>query len=60
MQFDHLLRFINELSGRVDLDDTLQYAEALCLWAGKRGEQCIPEPVEEEMVLIEGPERDEN
>ncbi|XP_052490565.1 uncharacterized protein LOC105792852 isoform X3 [Gossypium raimondii] len=42
MDFDTLLRFINELSGRVDLDATLRDAEALCICAGEKGADCIP------------------
>ncbi|MBA0672471.1 hypothetical protein Goklo_023857 [Gossypium klotzschianum] len=42
MDFDTLLRFINELSGRIDLDATLRDAEALCICAGEKGADCIP------------------
>ncbi|TYH08033.1 hypothetical protein E1A91_A08G265500v1 [Gossypium mustelinum] len=42
MDFDTLIRFINELSGRIDLDATLRDAEALCICAGERGADCIP------------------
>ncbi|TYH60496.1 hypothetical protein ES332_D08G297000v1 [Gossypium tomentosum] len=42
MDFDTLLRFINELSGRIDLDATLRDAEALCIFAGEKGADCIP------------------
>ncbi|KAH9532856.1 hypothetical protein CY35_18G021400 [Sphagnum magellanicum] len=41
MEFDTLLKFINELSGHLDLDSTLQDAEALCLFAGEKGAACI-------------------
>ncbi|KAH6818459.1 RabGAP/TBC domain-containing protein [Perilla frutescens var. frutescens] len=33
MDFDTLLKFINELSGQIDLDATLREAEALCICA---------------------------
>ncbi|KAK5814007.1 TBC1 domain family member 15 [Gossypium arboreum] len=42
MDFDTLIRFINELSGWIDLDATLRDAEALCICAGERGADCIP------------------
>ncbi|XP_009593350.1 uncharacterized protein [Nicotiana tomentosiformis] len=42
MDFDTLLKFINELSGQIDLDATLREAEALFICAGENGEACIP------------------
>lgn len=42
MDFDTLLKFINELSGRIDLDATLRDAEALCICAGENGAASIP------------------
>ncbi|KAK4420197.1 TBC1 domain family member 15 [Sesamum alatum] len=42
MDFDTLLKFINELSGQIDLDGTLREAEALCICAGENGAACIP------------------
>ncbi|XP_044471574.1 TBC1 domain family member 15 isoform X2 [Mangifera indica] len=42
MDFDTLLKFINELSGRIDLDAILRDAEALCICAGENGAACIP------------------
>ncbi|CAN4113035.1 unnamed protein product [Withania somnifera] len=42
MDFDTLLKFINELSGHINLDTTLREAEALCICAGENGEACIP------------------
>ncbi|KAK6945138.1 Rab-GTPase-TBC domain [Dillenia turbinata] len=42
MDFDTLLKFINELSGHIDLDATLRDAEALCICAGENGAACIP------------------
>lgn len=42
MDFDTLLKFINELSGRIDLDYSLRDAEALCACAGESGAACIP------------------
>ncbi|KAL4654142.1 hypothetical protein ACB092_01G356900 [Castanea dentata] len=42
MDFDPLLKFINELSGHIDLDSILRDAEALCICAGENGAACIP------------------
>ncbi|XP_061350713.1 uncharacterized protein LOC133295863 isoform X2 [Gastrolobium bilobum] len=42
MDFDTLLKFINELSGHIDLDATLRDAEALCICAGENGAAHIP------------------
>ncbi|XP_059596503.1 uncharacterized protein LOC100260961 isoform X4 [Vitis vinifera] len=42
MDFDTLLKFINELSGQIDLDATLRDAEALCICAGENGAANIP------------------
>ncbi|KNA25024.1 hypothetical protein SOVF_010310 [Spinacia oleracea] len=42
MDFDTLLKFINELSGQIDLDSIVRDAEALCICAGETGEACIP------------------
>ncbi|KAM3321355.1 TBC1 domain family member 15 [Capsicum chacoense] len=42
MDFDTLLKFINELSGHIDLDAILRDAEALCICASENGEACIP------------------
>ncbi|KAK4708901.1 hypothetical protein R3W88_029826 [Solanum pinnatisectum] len=42
MDFDTLLKFINRLSGHIDLDAILRDAEALCICAGENGESCIP------------------
>ncbi|KAI4335687.1 hypothetical protein L6164_014311 [Bauhinia variegata] len=42
MDFDTLLKFINELSGHIDLDPTLRDAEALCVCAGEDGAARIP------------------
>jgi hypothetical protein len=42
MDFDPLLKFINELSGHIDLDSVLRDAEALCICAGENGAACIP------------------
>lgn len=56
MDFDTLLKFINELSGHIDLDATLKDAEALCVCAGENGATCIPPgtpaslPVETELL----------
>ncbi|XP_073151107.1 uncharacterized protein [Henckelia pumila] len=42
MDFDTLLKFINELSEHIDLDATLRDAEALCIYAGENGAASIP------------------
>ncbi|KAG8372698.1 hypothetical protein BUALT_Bualt12G0093800 [Buddleja alternifolia] len=42
MDFDTLLKFINELSGQIDLDAILRDAEALCICAGENGAASIP------------------
>ncbi|GMI81199.1 hypothetical protein like AT5G52580 [Hibiscus trionum] len=42
MEFDTLLKFINELSGQIDIDAILRDAEALCSCAGENGVACIP------------------
>ncbi|XP_012081204.2 TBC1 domain family member 15 isoform X1 [Jatropha curcas] len=42
MDFDTLLKFINELSGHIDLDAILRDAEALCICAGENGAACVP------------------
>ncbi|XP_052488377.1 uncharacterized protein LOC105772603 isoform X2 [Gossypium raimondii] len=42
MDFDTLLKFINELSGQIELDAILRDAEALCICAGENGAACIP------------------
>ncbi|KAK9100705.1 hypothetical protein Scep_024135 [Stephania cephalantha] len=42
MDFDTLLKFINDLSGHIDLDATLRDAEALCVCAGENGAALIP------------------
>ncbi|PPD85423.1 hypothetical protein GOBAR_DD17627 [Gossypium barbadense] len=41
MDFDTLLKFINELSGQIELDAILRDAEALCICAGENGAACI-------------------
>ncbi|KQK00976.1 TBC1 domain family member 15 [Brachypodium distachyon] len=42
MDFDTLLKFINELSGQINIDQAIQDAEALCTIAGDNGAACIP------------------
>lgn len=42
MDFDTLLKFINELSCHIDLEATLRDTEALCVCAGDAGSACIP------------------
>ncbi|KFK26862.1 hypothetical protein AALP_AA8G303600 [Arabis alpina] len=56
MDFDTLLKFINELSGHIDLDSTVRDAEALCICAGENGAASIPPgtppslPLDEEIL----------
>ncbi|XP_042472734.1 TBC1 domain family member 15-like isoform X2 [Zingiber officinale] len=63
MDFDTLLKFINELSGSIDLDWTIREAEALCACGGENGAACIPPgtppslPIETDMGLY--PQEDE-
>ncbi|KAK1292526.1 hypothetical protein QJS10_CPB17g02394 [Acorus calamus] len=58
MDFDTLLKFINELSGHIDLDGIIRDAEALCVCAGENGEACIPPgtppslPIEAESMYL--------
>ncbi|KAJ6857527.1 hypothetical protein NC651_039054 [Populus alba x Populus x berolinensis] len=65
MDFDTLLKFINELSGHIDLDSILRDAEALCICAGENGAACIPPgtppslPIENENALLYTQEADE-
>ncbi|KAM0974432.1 hypothetical protein ACFX2C_017613 [Malus domestica] len=42
MDFDTLLKFINELSSHIDLDAVVRDAEALCIFAGENGAASIP------------------
>ncbi|ERN16643.1 TBC1 domain family member 15 isoform X1 [Amborella trichopoda] len=42
MDFDTLLKFINELSCHITLEATLKDAEALCIIAGENKAACIP------------------
>ncbi|CAI8610355.1 unnamed protein product [Vicia faba] len=59
MDFDSLLKFINELSGHIDLDATLRDAEALSICAGEEGAARIPPgtppslPVDDGSVYIQ-------
>ncbi|XP_075489639.1 uncharacterized protein LOC142528471 isoform X1 [Primulina tabacum] len=63
MDFDSLLKFINELSGHIDLDTILRDAEALCICAGENGAACIPPgtppslPIEDASIY---PQQDED
>lgn len=41
MDFDALLKFCIELSGKIDLDQTLRLAEALCRYSGKAGQEAL-------------------
>jgi hypothetical protein len=57
MEFDTLLKFINDLSGRIELQATLRDAEALCRYAGEAGVACMPPaPPPTDETQIEGPE----
>ncbi|XP_020598984.1 TBC1 domain family member 15-like [Phalaenopsis equestris] len=42
MDFDTILKFVNDLSGKIDLDDILRAAESLCRSAGEKGAASIP------------------
>ncbi|KAJ1700347.1 hypothetical protein LUZ63_000126 [Rhynchospora breviuscula] len=42
MDFDTLLKFINELSGRINLEQSLRDAEALCAIGGENAAALIP------------------
>lgn len=54
MDFDTLLKFINELSGHIDLDSTLRDAEALCICAGENGAARIPPGTPPSLPLDDG------
>ena len=41
--FDDLLKFCVELSGRIPMTTVLQDADALCKWAGGAGMDCVAE-----------------
>jgi len=41
MDFDNILKFCIELSGRIDLDCALRDAEQLLLYAGEAGRECM-------------------
>jgi hypothetical protein len=41
MDFDGLLKFCVELSGKLDLDGLLRDAELLCNYAGQAGCECV-------------------
>ncbi|VAI48566.1 unnamed protein product [Triticum turgidum subsp. durum] len=64
MDFDTLLKFINELSGQINIDRAIQDAEALCSIAGEAGADCIPPgtppsmPIETDGGLLQSPESD--
>ncbi|XP_062027483.1 uncharacterized protein LOC133743526 [Rosa rugosa] len=42
MYKDTLIKFINELSGQINLDGLVRDAEALFICAGEKGDACIP------------------
>ncbi|PWA80608.1 rabGAP/TBC domain-containing protein [Artemisia annua] len=54
MDFDTLLKFINELSGQIDLDPVLRDAEALCVCAGENGAASIPPGTPPSLPLQDG------
>jgi len=54
MDFDTLLKFINELSGHIDLDSTVRDAEALCIEAGENGAASIPPGTPPSLPLDDG------
>lgn len=41
MDFDGLLKFCIQLSGRLDLNHLLRVAEELCCVAGEAGRECM-------------------
>ncbi|KAG0553435.1 hypothetical protein KC19_12G011400 [Ceratodon purpureus] len=53
MEFDTLLKFINELSGHIELESTLRDTEALCLFAGEKGAACIPPGTPPSLPVVE-------
>ncbi|XP_010557604.1 PREDICTED: TBC1 domain family member 15 [Tarenaya hassleriana] len=62
MDFDTLLKFINELSGHIDLDSVLRDAEALCICAGENGAASIPPGTPPSLPVDDGmlyPQQDE-
>eukprot|EP01018_Ginkgo_biloba_P022868 Gb_09990 [translate_table: standard] len=52
MDFDTLLKFINELSCHIDLEATLRDAEALCICAGDTGSACIPQGTPPSLPIV--------
>ncbi|GAV85983.1 RabGAP-TBC domain-containing protein/DUF3548 domain-containing protein [Cephalotus follicularis] len=62
MDFDTLLKFINELSGHIELDSILRDAEALCICAGENGAASIPPGTPPSLPIDNGllyPQQDE-
>lgn len=55
MDFDTLLKFINGLSGHIDLDAILRDAEALCICSGETGAACIPPGTPPSLPMENGP-----
>ncbi|KAI4377334.1 hypothetical protein MLD38_014979 [Melastoma candidum] len=55
MDFDTLLKFINELSGHINLDSVLRDAEALCVCAGENGVASIPPGTPPSLPLEDSP-----
>ena len=53
MEFDTLLKFINDLSGHIELESTLRDTEAPCLFAGERGGACIPPGTPSSLPVVE-------
>lgn len=53
MEFDTLLKFINELSGHIELESTLRDTEALCMFAGEKGAACIPPGTPPSLPVVE-------
>lgn len=41
MDFDGILKFCIDLSGKIDLEAALRDAEVLCLFAGQAGQECL-------------------
>ncbi|KAK4746756.1 hypothetical protein SAY87_025793 [Trapa incisa] len=54
MDFDTLLKFINGLSGQIDLNSIIRDAEALCICAGENGAASIPPGTPPSLPLDDG------
>ena len=60
MEFDTILRFVNDLSSHIDLHSSLHDAEALLAATGEEGMACMPAQLDvQEAEILEGPETGE-